>query len=94
MKTRIISGVVMGAIVAVVLALGMLWNSIVITLAISILAAGAAYELLHNAVGITSKPAIIGACIYSALAVFSINYTFWAYFFVGVLYFIYAVVNI
>lgn len=94
MKTRIISGVVMGAIVAAVLVLGMLWNSIVITLAISILAAGAAYELLHNAVGITSKPAIIGAGLYSALAVFSINYTFWAYFSISALYFIYAVVII
>ncbi|MBE6732830.1 MAG: hypothetical protein E7561_02400 [Ruminococcaceae bacterium] len=92
MKTRIISGIVMGVIVAAVLLIGMLWNPVIITLAISILAAGAAYELLHNAIGITSKPAIIGAGIYSSLAVFSINYTFWAYFTVGVLYFIYAVV--
>lgn len=94
MKTRIISGIVMGVIVAAVLSVGMLWNPIIITLAISILAAGAAYELLHNAVGITSKPAIIGACLYSALAVFSIGYTFWAYFAVSVLYFIYAVIII
>ncbi len=94
MKTRIISGIVMGAIVAAVLAIGMLWNSIIITVAISLLAAGAAYELLHNAVGITSKAAIIGACVYSALSVFSINFTFWAYFIVSVIYVVYAVVVI
>ena len=55
MKTRIISGIVMGIIVAAVLALGFLWEPIVITIAIALLAAGAVYELLHNAAGIKCK---------------------------------------
>ena len=55
MKTRIISGIVMGAIVAAVLDLGFLWEPIIITIAIALLAAGAVYELLHNAAGIKCK---------------------------------------
>jgi len=74
MKTRIISGIVMGAIVAAVLALGFLWNSIVITLAIALIAAVAVYELLHNAAGIKSKPALIGACLYAFLNVIVNDY--------------------
>lgn len=69
MKTRIISGIVMGAIVAAVLVVGYLWAPVVITLAVAALAAGAVYELLHNAAGIKSKAVIIGACVYAALAI-------------------------
>lgn len=65
MKTRIISGIVMGAIVAAVLALGFLWEPIVITVAIALLAAGAVYELLHNAAGIKCKLSLIFACMFS-----------------------------
>ena len=71
MKTRIISGIVMGVIVAAVLAVGLLWAPIVVTLAVAALAAGAVYELLHNAAGIKSKASWIGACAFSALFVFA-----------------------
>lgn len=69
MKTRIISGIVMGAIVAAVLTVGFLWESVVITIAIAIIAAVAIYELLHNAAGIKDKLAISGACVFTALYV-------------------------
>lgn len=69
MKTRIISGIVMGVIVAAVLVVGYLWAPVVITLAVAALAAAAVYELLHNAAGIKSKAVIIGACVYAALAI-------------------------
>lgn len=69
MKTRIISGIVMGVIVAAVLVVGYLWAPIVITLAVAALAAAAVYELLYNAAGIKSKAVIIGACVYAALAI-------------------------
>lgn len=74
MKTRIISGIVMGAIVAAVLSLGFLWNSIVITVAVALIAAVAVYELLHNAAGIKSKSALIGACLYAFLNVIVNDY--------------------
>ncbi len=73
MKTRIISGIVMGAIVAGLLAIGFLWNSVVITLSVSALAAGAIYELLHNAVKITDKFSLVGAILYAFLAVFMLE---------------------
>ncbi len=91
MKTRIISGIVMGVIVAAVLAIGYLWAPIVVTIAISLIAAVACYELIHNAVGIKSKLAIFGAMLYVALTVL-INFTFWEYFILSVLYFLFAVV--
>lgn len=75
MKTRIISGIVMGIIVAVVLAAGFLWNPLIITAAIAVIAAVAIYELLHNAAGIKNKAAWIGACVYTVLAVFTLNST-------------------
>ena len=64
MKTRIISGIVMGVIVAAVLAVGFLWNTVVITVAIALLAAVAVFELLHNAAKIDSKYTLIGAVVY------------------------------
>lgn len=67
MKTRIISGIVMGAIVAAVIALGFLWQSAVITVCIALLAAVAVFELLHNAVKINSKYTLIGACVFTFL---------------------------
>ncbi len=67
MKTRIISGIVMGVIVAVVLAAGLLWNDIVISVFVSLLAAIAIYELVKNVAKIKSKAAIIGACAYGLL---------------------------
>ena len=67
MKTRIISGIVMGVIVAAVIAAGLLWNPIVITVAIALITMGAVYELLHNAAGIKDKASWIGACVFSFL---------------------------
>ena len=69
MKTRIISGIVMGIIVAAVLALGFLWNPIVITVCVALIAAGAVYELLHNVAGIKCKAAWIGGCVYAFLSI-------------------------
>lgn len=73
MKTRIISGIVMGVIVAIVLAIGFIWTPVVITLAVALIAAGAIYELLHNAIKITDKFSLIGAMFYSFLAVFMLE---------------------
>lgn len=73
MKTRIISGIIMGVIVAAILAAGFILNSVIITLAVALIAGGAIYELLHNAVGIKSKPVWIGAAIFTALFVFINN---------------------
>lgn len=74
MKTRIISGIVMGVIVAAVIAVGLLWNPIVITVAVALLAAAAVYELLCNAAGIKDKASWIGACVYTFLMIFSLSY--------------------
>lgn len=64
MKTRIISGIVMGAIVAAILTLGYLWNTTVITISIGLLAVVAVYELLHNAVKIKSILSLLGAAVF------------------------------
>ena len=69
MKTRIISGIVMGVIVAAVLAAGYLWNSVIITVAVALIAAVAVYELLHNAAGIKSKAAWLGAAVFVFLRI-------------------------
>ena len=58
MKTRIISGIVMGAIVAAVLVVGYLWAPIVISIAVGLLAAVAMYEIIHNAAGIKNNDII------------------------------------
>ena len=77
MKTRIISGIIMGVIVACVLALGFLVQPIIITLAVALIAAGAVYELIHNAAGIKSKIAVSGSIIFAFLyVVFSDNSVF------------------
>lgn len=70
MKTRIISGIVMGVIVAAVLAAGFLFSPYIINVAVALLAAGAIFELLHNAAGIKSVFSLIGACVYTFLNVF------------------------
>ena len=71
MKTRIISGVVMALIVAAFLSLGTLVSPLFITFFIAAITAVALYELLHNAAGIKSKAALIGACAFSVLFVYS-----------------------
>lgn len=94
MKTRIISGVVMGVIVAVILAAGYFWNSLVVFAAVAILAAVAAYELLHNAAGINDKLSLIGACAYTVFATYTFRSIFYYYLFITVLYFLFAVVMV
>ena len=64
MKTRIISGIVMGAVVAAFLALGLCVNENFINLFVAVISALGTYELLHNAMGIKSKSCLTGATIY------------------------------
>lgn len=71
MKTRIISGLVMAIILAAVLTAGMMWEPIVITAFVAVLAAAGTYELTYNAAGIKSKAAVSGACVFSFLFVFA-----------------------
>ena len=52
MKQRIISGIVMGAIVALVLILGLNIDGIIITIFLAAIAAIATWELTFNALGI------------------------------------------
>ena len=97
MKTRIISGIVMGAIVAAVLVAGFLLTDVIITVAIGLLAAVAVYELIHNAAGIEDKATLIGALIFAFLCVMSGQLgTLWVegLFTVGILYSIFAVIMI
>ncbi len=92
MKTRIISGIVMGAIVAAVIALGFLWQSAVITVCIALLAAVAVFELLHNAAKINSKYTLIGACVFVFLRTI-LPLTSDIGIILSVLYFVYAAVG-
>ncbi len=95
MKTRIISGIVMGAIVAAVLVAGYLWAPIVITVAAAALAAAAVYELIGNAAGIKKLGVLIGACLYAAITVVAgIYLSFVGAMTATVLYAIYAVVMV
>ena len=71
MKTRIISGIIMIMAVAVILLVGLLWNTAVITVTIALLAAGAVYELLHNAADIKSGICVFVSCLFAAVAVLS-----------------------
>ena len=64
---------VMSAVVIAVLALGFTLSTVIITAAIALLAAGAIYELLHNAAGIKSKAALAGAIIYTAAFIFVLD---------------------
>ena len=73
MKTRIISGIVMGIIVAVFLALGMLVSPLFITAFIAFIASVAIVELLKNVARIESKFAIASAVIYGILNVVAFN---------------------
>lgn len=75
MKTRIISGIVMIALVIAVLAVGLLLSPLVITLFIALLCAVAVYELLCNASAIKDKVCITGACVYAVVmtAVLDVN---------------------
>lgn len=74
MKTRIISGIIMGVIVAAVLALGYFVSPVIVTIAIAAISVVAVYELLHNAAGITNKACLAGAGAFSALNVIARDY--------------------
>ena len=69
MKTRIISGIVMGVIVAAVLVLGLKVNPYFITVFIALAAAVGTYELVGNAAGIKIKGAVISSGVYTALMI-------------------------
>lgn len=70
MKTRIISGAVMGAIVAAALALSCVWP-IAIFIGLGICAGIAAFELLWNTGALKLRPAVAAAIGYMALATLS-----------------------
>lgn len=67
MKTRILSAIVMIAIVGAFLALGLTVSPYFITAFIIFLSVSATYELLHNAAGIKVKTALAGAMTASGL---------------------------
>lgn len=90
MKTRIISGIIIGVVVAAVLACGILISPIFISAFLALLAALGIYELLHNAADIKSKPALIGACIYAALSAFTISVTVTYFIILSIFFFMYA----
>ena len=100
MKTRIISGIIMGVLVAAVFALGFLWAPIIISIAVSLLAAVAACELLHNAAGIKDIQSVVGACFFTFLITIQ-NYvttdfkqSLMIIFFISVVYSIYAAIMV
>lgn len=73
MKQRIISGVIMGAIVATVLVLGLNVNSVIITIFLAAVAAVATWELTFNALGIKWLPFQIIPMVYTAGSVWLIS---------------------
>lgn len=92
MKTRIISGAVMIAGLAAVLVAGNFFP-IIITLVLAAVNVIASFELLHNAAGIKSKLSLIGAAVYSALAIIVLSGLGLSYFTIlSVFYGIYAAV--
>ena len=67
MKTRIISGIVMIALLCAFLTAGKLVSPLFITALVAFIAAVGIYELLRNAAGIKSPAAVVGACVFSVL---------------------------
>lgn len=80
MKTRIISGIVMGAVVIAVLVLGIMVSPYFITAFVAIIASVGSYELVGNAAGVKSKLAVIISSIYTALMIGLLdkNFAEWA----------------
>ncbi len=64
------------ALVAIVLVTGLCWNTVAITIFLSILAAGGTYELCHNALGVKGIAANAAPCVASAAVVFAASYWF------------------
>ena len=73
MKQRIISGIVMGAIVALVLILGLNIDGIIITIFLAAIAAIATWELTFNALGIKWLPFQIIPMVYTAGSVWIVS---------------------
>lgn len=69
MKQRIISGGVMTGIVALVLILGLNFNSVIITLFLAVIAAIGVWEFICNAIGIKDKVFQIMPVVYTAIIV-------------------------
>lgn len=69
MKTRIVSGIIMGVVVAAALILGFSVNPLIITAFVAVCAAGAVWELLFKAAGIKSKAANTGAVVFTVLKI-------------------------
>ncbi len=76
MKTRIISGIVMICLVALVLVAGYNWNPLVITAFIALLSVGGTYELVHNALGVRGKLSNLVPMIASAVLTVSCSFCF------------------
>ena len=70
MKQRIISGAIMGGIVALVLLLGLLVESTIITIFVAAVAALGIAELVRNAAKVENKVLIIMPMVYTAVMVF------------------------
>lgn len=75
MKTRIISGAVMVAIVSSVLVLGTLWHPLVIIAFVALIAGIGTYELVHNAAKVNDIWCEILASVYTSTIVFA--FTSW-----------------
>lgn len=73
MKKRIISGVVMAAVVALVLILGLEIKSVFITVFLCIIAAIACYELVVNAAGMQGLLWSLLPSVYTAIMVFFLS---------------------
>lgn len=73
MKKRIISGVVMGAVVALVLILGLEVKSVFITVFLCVIAAIASFELVINAAGLKGLLWTLLPSVYTAVMVFLLS---------------------
>lgn len=73
MKKRIISGVVMGAVVALVLFLGLEVKSVFITVFLCVIAAIASFELVINAAGLKGLLWTLLPSVYTAVMVFLLS---------------------
>lgn len=73
MKKRIISGVVMGAVVALVLLLGLEVKSVFITVFLCVIAAIASFELVINAAGLKGLLWTLLPSVYTAVMVFLLS---------------------
>lgn len=76
MKTRIISAIVMIAIVIAALFAGYKYNSLIITVFISLLSVAATYEITNNIVKTGTVFRKTAACVYAAAAFFCVSNVF------------------